>query len=48
VYGPLVADAVEAHAEFDADQLELITRFIRIERALLAKHTDRVAKMKRE
>jgi DNA-binding MarR family transcriptional regulator len=48
VYGPLVADAVEAHAEFDADQLELITRFIRIERALLARHTDRVAKLKRE
>ena len=48
VYGPLVADAVDAHAAFDADQLELITRFIRIERALLAKHTDRVAKMARE
>jgi DNA-binding MarR family transcriptional regulator len=45
VYGPLVADAAEAHAVFDADELEVITRFIRIERGLLAKHTDRVARM---
>jgi DNA-binding MarR family transcriptional regulator len=45
VYGPLVADAAEAHAVFDADELEVITRFIRIERDLLAKHTDRVARM---
>ena len=43
VYGPLVADAAEAHAVFDADELETITRFIRIERGLLAKHTERVA-----
>ena len=43
VYGPLVADAAEAHAVFDADQLELIARFIRIERELLATHTARVA-----
>jgi DNA-binding MarR family transcriptional regulator len=43
VYGPLVADAAEAHAVFDADQLELIARFIRIERELLARHTARVA-----
>src|SRR6476661_4473467 len=34
VYGPLIADA-----------LELIARFIRIERDLLAKHTKRVANM---
>jgi DNA-binding MarR family transcriptional regulator len=47
VYGPLVADAAAAHDEFDADQLELITRFIRIERSLLAKHVERVAKMVR-
>jgi len=45
VYGPLVADATQAHAVFDADQLELITRFIRIERELLSKHTARVAAM---
>jgi DNA-binding MarR family transcriptional regulator len=47
VYGPLMADATQAHAVFDADQLELITRFIRIERDLLAKHTLRVAGMSR-
>lgn len=47
VYGPLVADAAEAHAIFDADELEVITRFIRIERGLLAKHTDRVVRMER-
>ena len=45
VYGPLIADAAQAHAVFDADQLELITRFIRLERELLAKHTKRVAGM---
>jgi hypothetical protein len=32
---------------FDAGQLELITRFIRIERDLLRKHTERVASMSR-
>jgi DNA-binding MarR family transcriptional regulator len=47
VYGPLIADAAEAHAGFDADQLERITRFIRIERGLLRKHTERVASMSR-
>src|SRR6266508_170333 len=31
VYGPLMADAAEAHGGFNADELELITRFIRIE-----------------
>ena len=45
VYGPLIADAAEAHAVFDVDELALITRFIRIERELLAKHTARVAAM---
>jgi DNA-binding MarR family transcriptional regulator len=47
VYGPLVADAEAAHAVFDADELGLITRFIRIERGLLAKHTERVAALDR-
>lgn len=47
VYGPLIADAAEAHAVFDAEELELIARFIRIERGLLAKHTERVAAMNR-
>jgi DNA-binding MarR family transcriptional regulator len=45
VYGPLVADAEQSHAVFDTDQLELITRFIRIERGLLARHTKRIAAM---
>jgi len=47
VYGPLVADAAVAHAQLDADQLDLVTRFIRIERGLLAKHTERVARLAR-
>jgi len=47
VYGPLTADAAEAHADFDTDELELIARFIRTERALLATHTERVAAMDR-
>jgi hypothetical protein len=47
VYGPLIADAAEAHAVFDVDQLGLITQFIRIERGLLRKHTERVASMSR-
>jgi len=47
VYGPLMADAAKAHAVFDVDELETITRFIRIERELLAKHTTRVAAMER-
>jgi DNA-binding MarR family transcriptional regulator len=45
VYGPLMAEAAEAHAVLSADELELITRFIRIERDLLAKHTKRLAAM---
>lgn len=48
VYGPLVADAAEAHAVFDEDELATITRFIRIERELLARHTKRVAALRRE
>jgi DNA-binding MarR family transcriptional regulator len=47
VYGPLMADVAEAHAVFDVDELETITKFIRIERELLARHTKRVAAMKR-
>jgi DNA-binding MarR family transcriptional regulator len=45
VFGPLVADAAAALAVFDAGQLKVIAKFIRIERALLAKHTERVAAM---
>ncbi len=47
VYGPLIADAARAHAAFDVDELELITRFIRIERDLLARHTQRMAAVER-
>jgi DNA-binding MarR family transcriptional regulator len=47
VYDPLVADAAEAHAVFDTDELETITKFVRIERELLARHTARVAAMER-
>jgi DNA-binding MarR family transcriptional regulator len=47
VYGPLGADAAEAHAVFDTDELETITKFVRIERELLARHTARVAAMER-
>jgi hypothetical protein len=45
VYGPLIADAATAHAVFDATELELIARFIRIERGLLTRHTSRLAAM---
>jgi DNA-binding MarR family transcriptional regulator len=45
VYGPLIADAARAHAVFDTAELETITKFIRIERQLLARHTERVATM---
>jgi DNA-binding MarR family transcriptional regulator len=45
VYGPLMADAAEAHAAFDEKELETIIRFIRAERQLLARHTTRVATM---
>jgi DNA-binding MarR family transcriptional regulator len=47
VYGPLAADAARAHAVFDTDELATITKFIRIERELLARHTARVATMER-
>jgi DNA-binding MarR family transcriptional regulator len=47
VYGPLIADAEQAHGVFDTDELELIVRFIRIERELLARHTKRLAAMDR-
>src|SRR5258708_3620151 len=45
VYSPLIADAAVAHAVFDVDELETITKFIRIERELLAMHAERVASM---
>lgn len=43
VYGPLIEDAARAHAGFSVEELETITRFIRLERDLLQRHTKRVA-----
>jgi DNA-binding MarR family transcriptional regulator len=43
VYGPLIEDAARAHGEFTLEELETITRFIRLERALLQRHTKRIA-----
>jgi DNA-binding MarR family transcriptional regulator len=48
VYGPLIADAAKAHGVFSADELELIVRFIRIERELLVRHARRLAAMPNE
>ena len=45
VYGPLMADAALAHAVFNIAELETITKFVQIERGLLAGHTERVAAM---
>lgn len=45
VYGPLIAESEEVHAVFDAGQLEVIADFVRRERGLLARHTDRVREM---
>lgn len=42
VYGPFVKDVDEALRAYGANQLELITDFIRRERSLLSKHTDRL------
>jgi DNA-binding MarR family transcriptional regulator len=45
VYGPLIADSAKVLGGFDVAHLEVIVEFIRRERALLAKHTERVHKM---
>jgi DNA-binding MarR family transcriptional regulator len=45
VYGPLIADSLKALGSFDLEQLQTIVEFVRRERDLLAKHTDRVHKM---
>jgi DNA-binding MarR family transcriptional regulator len=47
VYGPLIEDATRAHAGFSVDELETITRFIRLERDLLQRHTKRVSSLPR-
>jgi DNA-binding MarR family transcriptional regulator len=46
VYGPLLDENVKALSDFDADQLELITDFIRRQRGLLTKHTARLHEMR--
>lgn len=48
VYGPLIDENVKALSDFDADQLELITDFIRRQRGLLTKHTARLHEMRDE
>lgn len=42
VYGPLMQESAEVLSIFDADQLELITEFLRRQRGLLARHTARL------
>jgi DNA-binding MarR family transcriptional regulator len=45
VYGPLMKDSDEALRDFGAAQLELIAEFIRRQRALLTRHTERARRM---
>jgi len=45
VYGPLIRDSTEVLSVYDADQLALITDFVRRERDLLTRHTARVREM---
>jgi DNA-binding MarR family transcriptional regulator len=45
VYGPLIRDSTVVLSVYDADQLALITDFVRRERGLLARHTARVHEM---
>ncbi len=42
VYGPLVANSAEMLASYSEEQLEVIVDFVRRERGLLRKHTDRI------
>jgi DNA-binding MarR family transcriptional regulator len=42
VYGPLLADSAEMLAAYSDEELALIADFVRRERHLLAKHTDRL------
>jgi DNA-binding MarR family transcriptional regulator len=44
-YGPLVKESAEVMRVFDADQLEVITDFVRRERGLLTRHTARLHEM---
>ena len=45
VYGPLIEDSNRVHGVFDTAELELITDFIRRERGLLTRHTNRLHEM---
>jgi DNA-binding MarR family transcriptional regulator len=45
VYGPLVAEGNEVLGVFDADQLAIITDFVRRTRGLLDRHTTRLHAM---
>ena len=40
-YGPLLAESDELLGVFDVGQLKIITKFVRRERGLLARHTAR-------
>jgi DNA-binding MarR family transcriptional regulator len=42
VYGPLIADSAQALSVFDAGQLGTITEFVRRERGVLGRQTERV------
>lgn len=44
-YGPYVADTAQALRDFDVEQLEVITDFVRRTRELLGKHTARLREM---
>jgi DNA-binding MarR family transcriptional regulator len=45
VYGPLMAENEAELRRYTVDELELITRFVRAQRALLARHTERLYAM---
>lgn len=45
IYGPLMADSDEALRSFDADQLQIITEYIRRTRGVIARHTARVREL---
>jgi DNA-binding MarR family transcriptional regulator len=45
VYGPFMRDSATSLSVFDADQLEVITDFVRRERELLTTHTERLHQM---
>ena len=46
-YGPLLAESDELLGVFDVGQLKVITKFVRRERGLLARHTARAQELLR-